>query len=357
MKIDLSMAPGISVILMMALGVPIFVHYVRTPALQALVGEHQSVEDILTGVTAGKLERVYKDEFPIRTFATGGLNAISLGLFHEARKGVVVGTDNWYFSDEEFARNRSTPEKIEKNLAFVRQVSDELAARNVRLVIALLPEKADIYRDELGSVAPPTNLTTYYEEIRGRLLAMNDVIVPDLRADFIAAREQNQLFLKSDTHWTHDGARISAEALARAMPPQIALAKTEFAVKEGATADHFGDLYKFIELSVFKAGFDLPPDRLTAVTAEPVADDLDSLLGDGTETAFEVAVVGTSYTANAKWGFVDQLKAALSADIVNFAEEGQGPFGPMKTFLAERLPSEKSVKVVVWEMPLRYFGQ
>src|SRR3546814_6069435 len=40
-------------------------------------------------------------------------------------------------------------------------------------------------------------------------------------------------------------------------------------------------------------------------------------------------LVGTSYSANSKWGFEAQIKHAARVDLVNAAAEGQGPFKPV----------------------------
>lgn len=349
--------PSAALIAILALGLPVFLHYSSAPAFKKLAAERQPVHDLLTGVTAGKLERVYKDEFPIREFATGSLNALSLGVFGEARKGVVVGADNWFFSDEEFTWNRRTPDTIERNLDFVNTVSKDLAQKDIRLVVALIPEKADIYRDKLGPIAPPAQQGDGYHIVRGRLEAMSNVVVPDLQSSFMKKKLTNQLFLKSDTHWTLDGAAIAAEGLARSIPADLEISRAEYDLKNGDKVPYYGDLYKFVRLSVFDPYFKLPPDLLGTVTAVPKEEDLDMLLGDASGTDYQVAVVGTSYSANSRWGFIDQLKAALSADVLNLAQEGEGPFAPMQKFLSESLEKNSSIKLVIWEVPLRYFSQ
>lgn len=342
---------------MLALGPLVFLHYASTPALQKVTTERQTAHDLMTGVTAAKLERVYKDEFPIREFATGSLNAVSLGVFGEARKGVVVGADDWFFSDEEFTWNRRTPEAIERNLSFVQTVSKDLASKGIKLLVALIPEKADIYRDKLGPIAPPAQQGDGYQLVRQRLAAMPNIVVPDLRSSFLERKPDNQLFLKSDTHWTLDGAAVAAHGLAQSVPAGLEIARAEYDLKNGEKTPYYGDLHKFVRLSVFDQYFKLRPDLLGTVAAVPKNDDLDNLLGDGAGTDFQVALVGTSYSANSRWGFVDQLKAALSADVLNLAEEGEGPFAPMRKFLSESREKNSSIKLVIWEMPLRYFSQ
>ena len=82
---------------------------------------------------------------------------------------------------------------------------------------------------------------------------------------------------------------------------------------------------------------------------------VDDFLGDGTESgAPGIALVGTSYSAARIWSFESQLKGALGADIVNYAQEGHGPFVPMRSFMDKLQAGDVTVKAVIWEIPVRY---
>ena len=80
----------------------------------------------------------------------------------------------------------------------------------------------------------------------------------------------------------------------------------------------------------------------------------DSLVMTLQATRPGIALVGTSYSANALWSFEPQLKGALGADIVNYAEEGHGPIEPMRSFMAKLEAGSISVKTVIWQVLLRY---
>jgi len=44
----------------------------------------------------------------------------------------------------------------------------------------------------------------------------------------------------------------------------------------------------------------------------------------------------------------------MGSDIVSFAQEGEGPFVPMKEALENPGLQEAGVKLVLWEIPERY---
>jgi len=76
------------------------------------------------------------------------------------------------------------------------------------------------------------------------------------------------------------------------------------------------------------------------------------LLGDA-ETP-EVALVGTSYSAQPRWNFHGALQEALQQDVGNYAKEGLGPFAPMFEYLKSADFAQAPPRLVVWEIPERY---
>ncbi|MEN0001344.1 MAG: alginate O-acetyltransferase, partial [Pseudomonadota bacterium] len=63
---------------------------------------------------------------------------------------------------------------------------------------------------------------------------------------------------------------------------------------------------------------------------------------------------GTSYSAVPAFHFEGFLKQALSADVVNAAAIGQGPFKPMEDFLVTLDALTTPPSQVIWEIPERY---
>lgn len=351
----LGFLPTVSVFFLFVCGIGAFGHFWYSKEMADHMREKRPVSDFIQGREALAVERIYKDVFPTKDFSTGLLNAISFTVFGEGRNGLIKGSDGWFFSDEEFSWNRKSVGMLEKHLDFVNDTVVALRDAGIEPVLLLVPEKADIYRDKLGNIAPPLSREHYYEDVRGRLLAMG-VRAPDLRAAFLQARDQEEVFLKSDTHWTVHGAGIASRSVAELLADDAGLKRKEFTLKEEPEIVHMGDLYKFAHLSIFSRFISMPGDHLTALTAVTVDTSLDDLLADDDGGA-EIAIVGSSYSANSKWSFEAQLRAAAKVDVINFAEEGNGPFKPMDRFRSNTLREQKYLKYVIWEMPLRYFDE
>jgi hypothetical protein len=68
----------------------------------------------------------------------------------------------------------------------------------------------------------------------------------------------------------------------------------------------------------------------------------------------DLALIGTSYSADPRWGFEAALQAELSMDVLNLSVSGRGPFAAVDAALTE-LPVElTAARLVLWELPERY---
>ena len=307
----------------------------------------------LKGKVALDLENAYKDDLFFREISINLYNVISLGLFGEAKKGVLVGADGWLYSTEEFSWTKDSPQNLEAALAAVENTDKHFAEHGTKLVVALLPTKSEVYSEHLGSLRWPKVHQPLYEQVRGELQA-HSVLVPELRKPLVEAKEHEQVFLKTDTHWTVEGAEVVArnlvpETLAESLPP------AELTVEPQQKTSHRGDLLKFIKLGSIMPSLSYPDETIQPILVRASVDDVASLLDDGDENPVPVALAGTSYSANTLWSFESHLRNALQTDVLNVAEEGKGPFDPMSGYLKKLEDGELDYpQLVIWEMPIRY---
>lgn len=275
--------------------------------------------------------------------------------FREGRPGVLVGTDGWLFTDEEMSKLDAPQVALDDKIAFIRAAQSKAASAGTQVIVALVPAKLRVYGDHAGRYAFMPKLQPVYNRTLASLNA-GGVPTADLLTPFMANRAGTQLFLKTDTHWTPEGAGVAAQAVARAIGQRRLLSGTEaradFALAKGRSQDHRGDLLSFLPL-LDGVKSDAPqPDKIrTGEAVSRAAQGSDALLG---EAEIPVALVGSSYSFDPRWQFIDQLKVALHADILNAAQEGQGPFVPMARYLHSREFREKPPKLVIWEIPERY---
>ena len=79
----------------------------------------------------------------------------------------------------------------------------------------------------------------------------------------------------------------------------------------------------------------------------------DGDLGLDGDDAPEAVLVGTSYSADALWGFDGALMHRLGLGVDNRALEGLGPVVPMMRYLADPAAAAPPPLLVVWEIPAR----
>jgi alginate O-acetyltransferase complex protein AlgJ len=309
------------------------------------------VASVVDGQFTAKLEGIYKDRLPYRSVSTDLLGAARYLIFGEGRKGVVVGKDGWLFSSEEYRAASNEPKSITDAVSMVADVRDQLAARGTDLLVLPLPAKADIYREHTAYPSLSNEMEVRYDGFR-TALAAQDIKTVDARSSLLAAKSEGELFLKGDTHWSPKGASVVAGATAEAAGSVVA--PVPFTLSEGETLRVEGDLTKFIVSPEYASYVSLAPERVTRLraSAEQPADLTGADLFGG--PSIDIALVGTSYSANENWSFAASLMGAMGADIVNFAEEGHGPFLPMRQYLDSDVARDTPPKLVIWEIPVRY---
>jgi alginate O-acetyltransferase complex protein AlgJ len=304
--------------------------------------ENHNDKTILNGARSKALETDLEKAFPVRQAAINLWGSLEFSLFGNGRKGVLVGSDGWFYSTEEFERPKNFDSEIAAKLEYVTQVKTALENAGIKLAVVLIPAKARVYPEHLGRYSRPKYWDDVYSQFLTGLQAKG-VIAPNL---LNTMKARVSMFLKTDTHWTPQGARVAAHAVAEAVKSKLELQTQVFTEKPGKTIQHDGDLLKFIPHTIWGA--------------QPESDQLETPLVEGTENAgaglfgdskIEVALVGTSYSANPKFNFDGALKLELQTDVLNLALEGKGPITPMREFL-KALP--ENLKLVVWEIPERF---
>ncbi|MDH4584792.1 alginate O-acetyltransferase [Pseudomonas sp. BN415] len=310
---------------------------------------------VLDGKLALAFEKRYDEEFPVKQLGTNLWALVDYKLFGEGRQGVVIGQDGWLFSDEEFDPVADGSRHMRENLALIQGVRDELARHNVELMLAIVPAKSRLYPEYVGEATPSALRQDLYERFRGAARKAG-IIAPDLLATLEDAKNQGQVFLRTDTHWTPLGAEVVAGRLGQAIGQAMTLRGTpqQYVTEAEGVDTYKGDLTRFLPLDPLFENLMPAPDQLQKrATRNDDAGDAgaDALFA---ESEVPVVLVGTSYSANDKWNFAGALRQALQRDLVNHAEDGHGPILPMLKYLKSDELKDAPPQLVIWEFPERY---
>jgi alginate O-acetyltransferase complex protein AlgJ len=340
---------GVLFLVLMGLGA-ITGAYAVIPALAHV--ETPSLRNGLRGEWGQKFEKALTDALPQGTPARMLWSRVEYALFHQGRKGIVIGTNGWLYTDEELSCPAQFSRSLGDNLDFIATTRARLAQAGTELAVVLVPAKARVVPEHLGSAALPACRIGVYGRISDYLSARGIPVV-NLMEAMRTAPERDDLFLKTDTHWTPEGARLAARQAAyvvRASFPQLGLPVQSFTSKPGEAGFHEGDLLRYVPGVSIAREIVRPWTTESRVTTASAGSALFDDAG-----APQVALVGTSYSANPKWNFAGFLKESLSADVLNAAQEGQGPFAVMDKYLEGDAWKSSPPRLVVWEMPVRYF--
>lgn len=318
--------------------------------------ESPSFESVWKGTWSPVFEKNLNEALPVFEPSRNFWGKTEYDLFGEGRSGVVVGAQGWLFTDEEFSCIPKHVENTKENSEYIHSVSKAFEEKGVKLYVAVIPAKARVYEDFLGKYTVPECRKNLYTEIINDLKAA-DIPVISMIESFKADQNRETLYLKTDTHWTTTGAKSAAGLIAAAVDSSLITHKN-FTSSEGKGTEHKGDLLRYLPGVQNDI---IHPDTLAVVetqeektdTAGTEQDAAASLFGDDVPS---VTLVGTSYSANPAWHFQGFLQDALNADILNMADEGQGPFTVMEKYLEGDALKNSPPKVVIWEIPERYIS-
>lgn len=310
------------------------------------------------GEWARSFETHYEARFPIKRFGVNLWAAFDYRVLGEGRPGVVLGRDGWLFTAEEFRLTESHAVQLQRNLAVISSVQRRLKLQGTQLLVVVVPAKARVYAEQLGTKPPPAA----HRVLHPQLLAafkLAGVMGSDVLPALVAAKPQRLSYLRTDTHWSPWGAEQAALAVAASLqrlglPPPDQPAHYESVALD--TLPYAGDLLGFLPLAPAFADWLPAADELQRVRTEAVATTA-SFSSEhalfGSSRAPRIALVGTSYSANLHWNFAGALREALQEDLVNYAREGQGPFKPMAEFLTAEQSTPSVPRWVIWEIPER----
>ena len=309
-------------------------------------------KSVLQGSWQSTFEHSYDQLHPVRTPGIDTYGLVNYSLFSEGRPGVLIGTGDWLYTTEEFQTAPTDNAQIAAKLIEIRQVRASLATQGAQLMVLLVPAKSRVYPEHLGRYRWPSVKRNIYEAFRQNL-ENSGVVAPDLLPALSAAKARGGVFLHTDTHWTPLGAQEAAKTVRQAVSAlanKLELPIASFTLKTAAPASYSGDLLKYVALGRLQELIGPAADQLCTPSAQRT-DGGGGLLGGD---APAVTLVGTSYSANSRWGFESQLKLALNTDVINAAQEGKGPMIPMREYLKSAAYKNAPPRLVVWEIPERF---
>jgi len=287
---------------------------------------------------------------------------------------VVEGIEDWLFLKEELAHigsgrfwgdeaanvSRSKKKQYADPLPAILAYNKQLAEKGITLYLMPVPPKGLVYPDKLGfEVAGDVSAEqlSIYEEFF-TLLRDGGVRVIDLLPVLLASREKNDVYCRTDTHFSPEGINLFAEAAAEVIKRTAwfsGVDKKEY-IKSVRTVTIHGDLAQMAQLQDAKESIDLSFVTVKE-SGQPEVSDPDSpviLLGDSHTLVFNAG--GDLHAKGA--GLFDHLSSRLGFPVDLLGVRGSG-VTPARVKLFQRSKKDKDYligkKVLIWCFTARDF--
>jgi len=184
----------------------------------------RSITAIGKTLASGWLDRNY----PFRGTLIRWYNYSSATLFGSmsANSPVAVGKEGWLF----LARDRSlnsleehravkplSQEQLEKLAEVYRQRRDWCAARGIKYLVAVAPNKESIYPELLPEQYDQVGPVSRMDQIMEYIRSQTHLDILDLRPVMLEAKKSGQVFYSTDSHWNARGAFPCYQAIVRGL--------------------------------------------------------------------------------------------------------------------------------------------
>ena len=300
------------------------------------------------GSASAEIEDNILEDLEFLTTMAKGYQMLRYTVFNEGRAGVIIGKDGWLFSREEFIPDpKRAARLLEANIKSVITTIEEFKAKNIDVLIALLPDKSRILKQHLTIKKKSRHARQRYDRVRERF-SQAGIHAPDLRPIF--KQNPETMFFRTDTHWTN----LASTSIAKSLSDIIRLQHSSLAdqvpyqQKTSVSAEFQGDLAQFTAefANISKETFE--NIHIQSTTAN---------LGLFETENIDITLIGTSFSADTRWGFADNLRLNLQSNIDNLAEKGQGIFTPLQKLINEGYFEATPPKLLIWEIPERYLSR
>jgi len=238
-------------------------------------------------------------------------------------------------------------------LAAIVAFRDALAERGIALLVVPAPGKASVYPDRLSARVARTG-TDVHGHARAFMDRLDDagVVYVDLFAVFDAARQDSEtppLYLAQDTHWSPEGLRRAAEAVAKRVLTEgwVEAGTTAYAERTAAVKRQ-GDVLRMMDSPRIAAAFE--PESVQCVqiidpaTGDPYVDNAESpilVLGDSFLRIYEHDEPGSA-------GFIAHLARELKQPLASIVNDG-GASTLVRQELRRKPQLLRGKKLVIWE--------
>jgi hypothetical protein len=286
-------------------------------------------------------------------------------LLRDAGEKIIVGRQGWLFYQPSVryavGREASAPTGDSADpVAAIRSFRDQLAARRIRLLVIPVPDKESVYPEMLASRADGAGVVVgertrrLFEQLKHAGVEHADLFDLFRRAkDDKSQSDRGRLYLAQDSHWSPEGVRLAASAVARQVLDRGTVKRGEhaYALRPVDVVRH-GDLVEMMRAPPLERA--IAPESLACLqvlessSQTPYRDRLESeilILGDSFVRIYQRDEPGAA-------GFIAHLARELGQPLCSIVNDG-GASTLVRQELARRPALLANKTLVIWEFAER----
>ena len=261
---------------------------------------------------------------------------------------LTPGNDGYLFYSGDFLPNNFA---IDGRTQYYAQLDQALKSKGIQLIVSPLPSRTIVYPevlDKTQALQSSYNTDAARENYKKSLQRLSDLGLKttDLLSSALQQRQTDDsknLYFARDYHWTSEGARLYAQATAREV--------MKFEAYKSLPKEKFTNTYLRSENAESRLAYLLqqvcgtktPPEKINVFETNRIGG---NLLGDD---EYPIVMVGSSYSAEAKYNFEGFLKEALSSNVLNVAVSGGGYNASLEAYFLGKDYAQSKPKFLIWE--------
>ena len=172
-----------------------------------------TVAGIKSGTFQEKLENSLSDQFPGRDRMVKFETDIKLLAGKREINGVYFGKDDYLL--EHYSKRDFKQKQLRKNFKALNAFVEE-ASQNATVHVMMVPTKSWILREKLPAFAPQYDEQQFYDELKSALGKRAETVLVPVE-NVLREHCREDIYYRTDHHWTTEGAWYGYEAYARAV--------------------------------------------------------------------------------------------------------------------------------------------
>ncbi len=227
-----------------------------------------SVEKIFSGELQEELTTFASDQFIKRDFWTGTATKVKKAAGYDDVGGVYIGKDHYYF--EKILDSDISASAYSQNLNFVNQFLKK--HEKLDSAVMLVPSPGTVLSDKLPRGAQLYRADGMYAQAKTMLRGVNFI---DPRQQLAEAAKRDQIYYRTDHHWTGYGAYVGYQTYCE--HKKLAFKAYDDFTRTIFTKDFYGTLYSKALDTAAKPDAIESPDPLPKVTVTYNGEEHDSI--------------------------------------------------------------------------------